>query len=62
MGNLATNRQKKLLRFFGFQVNDNLTTGAAGFEISRIMSDNDLRERWRKYLFLTQDYDSDSDQ
>ena len=57
----ATNRQKKLLRFFTIPFGPNLTQAAAGVRIEKLMSDERNRENWRKYLFLTQDFDSDSD-
>jgi NAD-dependent DNA ligase len=56
----ATNRQKKLLTFFGIRFSPNISTGAAGWEIGAIMEDEKNRERWRRYLFLTRDFDSDS--
>jgi len=62
MNDLASNRQKKLLRFFGVQFSPNISIGAAGWEIANLLSDDDLRERWRKYLYLTKDFDSETDQ
>lgn len=62
MDNLASNRQKKLLRFFGMRFSPNITNGAAGWEIANLLAADDLRERWRKYLYLTKDFDSDTDQ
>jgi len=56
----ATNRQKKLLAFFGTPFHDSISTGAAGWEIASIMEDSDSRERWQKYLYLTKDFSSDS--
>lgn len=58
----ATNRQRKLLRFFETPFGPNLTIGAAGIKIDELMSDERNREQWKKYLFLTQDFDSDSDE
>lgn len=58
----ATNRQKKLLRFFAVPFGPNLTMGAAGMKIEELMSDERNRDQWKKYLFLTQDFDSDSDE
>jgi NAD-dependent DNA ligase len=58
----ATNRQKKVLRLFGIQFKSGLSVGAAGMMISELLADEANREKWRKYLFLTQDFDSDSDQ
>jgi DNA ligase (NAD+) len=59
--NLATNRQKKILRFLEVPFSPNLSMGAAGFKIEELMADESNRERWKRYLFLTQDFDSDSD-
>jgi hypothetical protein len=50
---LATNRQKKILRFFRVPFGPTISVGAAGWEISTIMSDEEQRLRWRRYLFLT---------
>ncbi|MBM3877517.1 MAG: hypothetical protein FJ386_12480 [Verrucomicrobia bacterium] len=57
----ASNRQKKILRFFGIQFSPNLSAGAAGWEIEDLLSDERNREQWRKYLFLTKDFDSNTD-
>ena len=57
----ASNRQKKLLRFFEVPFSANISAGAAGWEIATIMSSEECRERWRRYLFLTRDFDSDTD-
>ena len=62
MHDLASNRQKKLLRFFGIRFSPNISNGAAGWEIANLLADDDLRDRWRKYLYLTKDFDSDNDQ
>jgi len=56
----ATNRQKKLLTFFGIRFAPNISTGAAGWEISSLFSDERNREKWRRYLYLTNDFDFDS--
>ena len=48
---LASNRQKKLLRFFDIPFNENTTIGAAGWEIDTIMANDENREKWRRYLF-----------
>jgi hypothetical protein len=50
-----------LLRFFDVPFNANISAGAAGWEIATIMSSEECRERWRHYLFLTRDFDSDTD-
>ena len=57
----ASNRQKKLLRFFEVHFNEGISAGAAGWEIASIMSNEEYRERWRRYLFLTNDFGSDTD-
>lgn len=56
----ATNRQKKLLNFFGVPFSPNLSEGAAGWEIGAIMAEEENRDAWRRYLFLTRDFDSGS--
>lgn len=58
----ATNRQKKLLTFFGIKFAHNISAGAAGWEIGSIFSDPANELAWNKYLFLTNDFDGDSDQ
>jgi hypothetical protein len=57
----ASNRQKKLLRFFEVPFSANISAGAAGWEIAGIMSKGEGRTRWHRYLFLTKDYDSETD-
>jgi hypothetical protein len=57
----ASNRQKKLLRFFDVSFSANISAGAAGWEIGTIMSSEECQERWRRYLFLTKDFDSGTD-
>lgn len=59
---LASNRQRKLLRYFGVHFGPSISEGAAGWEIAAIMSDEESRSRWRRYLFLTNDYGSENDQ
>jgi len=58
----ASNRQKKLLRFFGVPFKSSLSVGAAGAEIDKLMAHDENRELWQKYLYFTKDFDSDSDQ
>ena len=36
--------------------------GAAGWEIGFIMENEECREQWNRYLYLTKDFDSDTDQ
>lgn len=58
---LASNRQRKLLRFFKVPFSPKISAGAAGWEIAAMMSSEECQERWRRYLFLTGDFDSDTD-
>jgi len=58
----ASNRQKKLLRFFNVSFSPNISKGAAGWEISGILSTDEGRQRWDRYLYITRDFDNDSDQ
>jgi hypothetical protein len=58
----ATNRQKKLLRFFRTPFSPNISVGAAGWEIGGLMQNEEYREQWRRYLYLTKDFDSDTDE
>jgi NAD-dependent DNA ligase len=62
MNNPATNRQRKLLRFFSIPFGPNISFGAAGWEIDSLMSNERNREEWRRYVYLTKDYGNDSDQ
>jgi hypothetical protein len=59
--NPASNRQKKLLRFFEIPFSPNISAGAAGWEIAAIMGSDECREQWHRYLFLTKDLNSDTD-
>lgn len=58
----ASNRQKKILRFFEIQFSPDISAGGAGWEVRNLMQDEGNAEAWRKYLFLTGDVDSDSEQ
>ncbi|MBP8023970.1 MAG: BRCT domain-containing protein [Candidatus Competibacteraceae bacterium] len=57
---LATNRQKKVLKFFGVRFHEKISLGAAGWELGTIFSDENNAEKWRRYLFLTRDFGADS--
>jgi len=57
-----SNRQKKLLRFFGVPVSPEMSSGAAGWEIGRILSREENSRLWARYLYLTRDFGSDSDE
>jgi NAD-dependent DNA ligase len=58
----ATNRQKKVLKFFEINYHPSISKGAAGWEIGNILSVPENAERWHKYLFLTRDFDAESDE
>jgi len=58
----ATNRQKKVLRFFRVDFHDSISKGAAGWEIGNLLGDPANVERWEKYLFLTKDFGGDTDE
>lgn len=58
----ATNRQKKVLRFFRLDFHDSISNGAAGWEIGSLFSNPVNVERWKKYLFLTKDFGGDTDE
>jgi DNA ligase (NAD+) len=57
----ATNRQKKILRFFQVPFGPDLSAGAAGLAIGRLMNDESNRDKWKRYLYLRNDFESDSD-
>ena len=59
---LATNRQKKVLRFFNITFSINITQGQAGLEIGKIKQDYEKWNKWEKYCFLTNDFNQDSDE
>lgn len=61
MNQPATNRQRKLLKFFEVSFGPDITLGAASWEIDGILSDSSNREQWRRYVYLTHDLDSDTD-
>jgi DNA ligase (NAD+) len=58
----ATNRQRKLLRFFGHEIGSNTSAGLAGRRIDELMADTQNVLLWEKYIYLTGDFDSDTDQ
>lgn len=57
----ASNRQKKLLKFFEVKFSPSISIGAAGWEIEALLEDEANRDRWHRYLFLTSDFDNDTD-
>jgi len=62
MMNLASNRQKKILRFFGIEFSPGITMGAAGWDIGLLLSADECVERWSRYLLLTRDFGGETDQ
>ncbi len=56
----ASNRQLKLMRFFGAPVAEGISTDVAKRVISDILADPANRERWDKYVYLTNDVSSES--
>jgi NAD-dependent DNA ligase len=50
----------KILRFFKIVGAQDLSAGEAGPEIARILEDAANAELWRRYLYVTRDFDSDS--
>ena len=56
----ATNRQKKVLRFFGIDFSPEISKGGAGWHIGKL--DDDQRILWRKYVYLTGDNGQETDQ
>ena len=61
MSQPASNRQRKFLTFCGVKFGPEITVGGATWEIIRLLRDPSIRERWRRYVFLTRDFDSDTD-
>ena len=57
----ASNRQRKRLKFFGVPFSPEITVGAAGRKIDKLSSNLSTCERWRRYVYLTRDLDSDTD-
>jgi len=55
-----SNRQLKLLRFFGIEVDDDCSVGAAGWEIGQLMSHSENRDLWRRYIYVTGDTSQES--
>jgi len=58
----STNRQRKLLRFFGVDGGLAMTVFQAGVVIDQLMGDPSKRDRWNRYKFLTRDFGRDSDE
>ena len=56
----ATNRQLKVLRFFGMNPQAGVNRGTANSLILRLFNDEEKREGWLKYKLLTGDFDDDS--
>ena len=58
---MATNRQRKLLHFFGVEIAREISVGAAGWEIAHIMSNERNADLWDRYLYLTKDFSAETD-
>lgn len=56
----ATNRQLKLLKFFGVDVSRSMTKGTCSGIISRIISEPSKKQLWTAYVFTTGDEDDSS--
>ncbi|MCL2076319.1 MAG: BRCT domain-containing protein [Betaproteobacteria bacterium] len=56
----ASNRQLKLLKFFGVPATSAWSQGAAGWEIAKIMKLQGNEELWRRYIFITGDVTGES--
>ena len=56
MDSPASNRQKKILRFFHVSFSENITHGAAGWEIARLMASEQNRQDWRRYLYVNKQF------
>lgn len=56
----ASNRQLKVLQFFGFSVDDQITKGVASRIITDLFRQNDKRSVWEKYVYLTGDVGQES--
>jgi NAD-dependent DNA ligase len=55
-----TNRQKKLLRFFGVDFDNNMSLDQASNIIDEIFLIQENEDLWNKYVFLTEDFDVES--
>lgn len=58
----ATNRQIKVLRFYGVRHPESLSLTDASWEITDLWSSKTRESEWDKYLYLTRDFDNDTDQ
>lgn len=57
----ATNRQKKVLKFFDC-FESGMSKGQASVEIYKIFRNQKFRDHWNRYLYLTEDFGSDDDE
>lgn len=55
-----TNRQVKLLRFFGTEITPDLTKGRASGIIARLFRSEENKELWEKYIYHTGDESQDT--
>src|SRR5437588_11688317 len=56
----ASNRQLKVLRFFGVSIPEAISASEAGRMIRSVLADPANQERWDKYVYLTNDITSKS--
>jgi len=56
----ASNRQLKVLQFFGYSIDDKITKGVASRIITDLFRQHDRRSAWEKYVYLTGDLDQES--
>lgn len=57
-----SNRQRKILKFFRVPIPPGMSGGACGWEIGKIMADDANRDLWERYLYITKDFSSESDE
>ena len=56
----ASNRQLKVLQFFGFSIDEHITKGVASRIITDLFRHHDKRSVWEKYVYLTGDVGQES--
>ena len=56
----ASNRQLKVLQFFGYSVDDQISKGVASRIITDLFRHPEKRSAWEKYVYLTGDFDQES--
>ena len=56
----ASNRQLKVLQFFGFSIDEHITKGFSSRIITDLFRHHDKRSVWEKYVYLTGDVGQES--